>query len=113
MDRKAEAIRRNLEKTVEELFAECQERFDWGLAAKICRERKFPQCDLIKRDETLRSFIALFKCEHTQVEILAVYIEELKERICGTAQCGCWYSVENGVPCKHDWAMLDKPITIQ
>jgi len=98
------AVIENLGKPVSELLLACGGYFDPKLAAKICRERSFPQKDELHRAFSLETCLGLFRTDSSRQEFLAFYLSELRASVVGRAACGCLRTA--GTACVHDRALF-------
>jgi|GEM_PF-6503272 hypothetical protein len=98
--------------TEQSILDVCRNNWNPGLADEVCLQQSIPVAGIVDLGD-FNSFLRILPNDSYRHKFVVYYLEYLKEKVIGKANCGCVYHAEQGIPCQHDLALLVRPPVAQ
>lgn len=104
-----QAVDQNAKMTIDRLLRKCHHFMDKRILKEMLLERRLN--DVLEQVEnggikSLLGLVVSIPLKQDPHRFLAEYLERLKREFLASANCGCWYSAEEGILCSHDWEVM-------
>jgi hypothetical protein len=92
--------------TEQSVLEVCRSNWNLGLADEVCMQQSIPVVPSAEDGYDFNTFVSKLPNDAYRHKFIVYYLEYLKEKVIGKANCGCVYHAEQGIPCQHDLALL-------